>query len=34
MREIGVKPLNIILEPNGRNTAPAITLGALKSLET
>jgi len=33
MREIKVKPLSIILEPFGRNTAPAITLGALKALE-
>ena len=33
MREINVKPNNIILEPIGKNTAPAITLAALKSLE-
>ena len=33
MREINIKPLNILLEPFGRNTAPAITLGALVSLE-
>ena len=33
MREIGINPMNIILEPNGRNTAPAITLGAFKALE-
>ena len=33
MREIKVKPVSIILEPFGRNTAPAITLGALKALE-
>ena len=33
MREIKVKPYSIILEPFGRNTAPAITLGALKALE-
>ena len=33
MREINIKPLNILLEPVGRNTAPAITLGALVSLE-
>ena len=33
MREINVKPQSIILEPFGRNTAPAIALGALKALE-
>ena len=33
MREINVKPNAIILEPFGRNTAPAITLAALKTLE-
>ena len=33
MREIGVKPNGIILEPFGRNTAPAITIAALKALE-
>tara|TARA_B100001989_G_scaffold249925_1_gene226107 strand:+ start:927 stop:2360 length:1434 start_codon:yes stop_codon:yes gene_type:complete len=33
MREIGIKPKAIILEPIGKNTAPAITLGALKALE-
>ena len=33
MREINVKPQAIILEPFGRNTAPAITIAALKSLE-
>ena len=33
MREIMVKPQSILLEPFGRNTAPAITLAALKSLE-
>ena len=34
MREIDVKPKAILLEPFGRNTAPAITLAALKCLET
>lgn len=29
MREIGVKPQSIILEPFGRNTAPAVTIAAL-----
>ena len=29
--DIGIKP-NIILEPNGRNTAPAITVAAIQSL--
>ncbi len=33
MREIGIKPKRILLEPFGRNTAPAITLSALLSLE-
>ena len=33
MREIKVKPNSIILEPFGRNTAPAITIAALKALE-
>ena len=33
MREINIKPNSIILEPFGRNTAPAITMAALKSLE-
>ena len=27
-RAIGIKPKAIILEPEGRNTAPAVTLGA------
>ncbi len=33
MREIGIKPYQIILEPFSRNTAPAITIAALISLE-
>jgi len=33
MREIEIKPLSIILEPFGRNTAPAIAIAALKALE-
>ena len=33
MRDIKVKPNSIILEPFGRNTAPAITLAALKAQE-
>ncbi len=33
MREINVFPNKILLEPFGRNTAPAITLGALLALE-
>ena len=33
MREIGIKPYKILLEPFGRNTAPAIALAALKALE-
>tara|TARA_B100000989_G_C19529928_1_gene469030 strand:+ start:1606 stop:3066 length:1461 start_codon:yes stop_codon:yes gene_type:complete len=31
MREINVKPSSIILEPFGKNTAPAITIAALKA---
>ena len=31
--EIKTKPKSIILEPDGRNTAPAIAIGALKSIE-
>ena len=33
MREIEVEPQAILLEPFGRNTAPAITLAAMKALE-
>lgn len=33
MRNINVKPKAIILEPEGRNTAPAIALGAFKAIE-
>ena len=33
IREINIEPQSIILEPFGRNTAPAIALGALKALE-
>lgn len=33
MREINVEPSSIILEPFGRNTAPAIAVAALKALE-
>ena len=33
MREIGVSPKSIILEPEGKNTGPAIALGALKAYE-
>ena len=33
MRIIGVNPKAIILEPEGRNTAPAITIGALEADE-
>ena len=34
MREININPKSILLEPFGRNTAPAILLAAFKSLET
>ncbi len=33
MKEINVDPLEIILEPKGRNTTPAITIAALKALD-
>ncbi len=33
MRAINIKPRSIFLEPFGRNTAPAITIAALKALE-
>ncbi len=33
MRELDVKPQSILLEPIGRNTAPAIALGALMAME-
>ena len=33
MREKRIEPLSILLEPFGRNTAPAITIAALKLLE-
>ncbi len=33
MREINIKPNSIILEPFGRNTAPAILVGALVAIE-
>ena len=33
LNQIDVKPSGIILEPVGRNTAPAITIAALKALQ-
>ncbi len=33
MREINIEPLSILLEPEGRNTTPAIAIAALKALE-
>ncbi len=33
LRAVGVNPLGIIIEPEGRNTAPALTLAALQLLE-
>ena len=33
MREININPLSILLEPFPRNTAPAITIATIKSLE-
>ena len=34
MREINVKPNTILLEPVGKNTAPAVTLAALKAIKS
>ncbi|ADE13875.1 mannose-1-phosphate guanylyltransferase/mannose-6-phosphate isomerase [Nitrosococcus halophilus Nc 4] len=34
MRQIGIAPRQLILEPFGRNTAPALTLAALSVLES
>ncbi|VAW62684.1 Mannose-1-phosphate guanylyltransferase / Mannose-6-phosphate isomerase [hydrothermal vent metagenome] len=33
MREINIEPLAIILEPFGRNTAPAVAVSAIKAIE-
>ena len=33
MKKININPLEIILEPEGRNTTPAITIAALKAFE-
>ena len=33
MREKNIEPLSILLEPFGRNTAPAITIAALRALQ-
>ena len=33
MRQINVEPIKILLEPFGKNTAPAITLAALIASE-
>ncbi len=33
MKEINIEPLEILLEPEGRNTTPAITIAALRALE-
>ena len=33
MKEINVEPLEILLEPEGRNTSPAITIAALRALD-
>ena len=34
LREIKVEPAAVVLEPMGRNTAPALTLAALQALES
>ena len=31
LREINIKPKSIILEPEGKNTAPAVAIGTLRS---
>ncbi len=33
MKEINIEPLEILLEPEGRNTAPAIVIAALKAID-
>ena len=33
MQEIDIKPLDILLEPEGRNTTPAIAISALRALD-
>lgn len=33
MKDINIEPLEILLEPEGRNTTPAITIAALKALD-
>ncbi|MBK1687673.1 mannose-1-phosphate guanylyltransferase/mannose-6-phosphate isomerase [Rubrivivax gelatinosus] len=33
LRELGLDPAAVLLEPTGRNTAPALTLAALQALE-
>ena len=33
MKEIKIKPLEILLEPEGRNTTPAITIAAIRALD-
>ncbi len=33
MNRINIKPISILLEPEGRNTAPAITIASLKALQ-
>jgi mannose-1-phosphate guanylyltransferase / mannose-6-phosphate isomerase len=33
LREVGLEPCAVLLEPMGRNTAPALTLAALQALE-
>ncbi len=33
LRETGVEPAAVVLEPTGRNTAPALTLAALQALD-
>ena len=34
MRQIAVRPADVIIEPVGRNTAPALTLASLRLIET
>ena len=34
LRQLGIQPQSVILEPVGRNTAPAVAVAALKALES
>jgi len=34
LREAGIEPLRVLLEPSGRNTAPALTLAAIEAMRS